>query len=154
MPLLLALALAALPTPRDVPRTYLVSIVDLPLRADEALMHFEFATWGVRVNAVCRIPAGWRITAGGSATPDGEIAGTGSHGVTWFRDRRPAPLRNLVLVTLDGPVQPAEIRTSDGVIPATFRGKAEISDRDDTHWASLSSRNIRLVRARRCPQPR
>jgi hypothetical protein len=80
-----ALALLAVgAAPVDHPRTYLASIVDLPVTRDEGVERFSFATWGVDFKAVCHFPAGWRITADGDATPDGELSGTGSLGATWF----------------------------------------------------------------------
>ncbi len=139
------LAIGAAPV--DRPQTYLASIVDVPLKADEAIESFSFSTWGVDVKAVCSIPGGWRITAGGAATPDGEISGQGSQGATWYRERSPRQLKDFVLVTLVGPVQ----RWRIGAVPATFSGKAVISDLDDEHEVALSYRNIRLVRASRCP---
>ena len=133
--------------PVDRPQTYLASIVDVPLEAGESIGSFSVSTWGVDVKAVCRVPGGWRITAGRDATPDGEISGRGSHGVTWYRERSPRQLRNFILVTLYGPVQRQRI----GAVPATFSGKATISDLNDEHKVALSYRNIKLVRANRCP---
>jgi len=145
------LALAAATVPVDHPRTYLLSVINFPLKTDESVERFSFSTWGVDVKAVCHVPGGWRIKAGRDSTPDGEISGSGSTGTTWYRERSPRQLRNFVLVTLYGPVQPNDIRQRDGVIPATFNGKATISGYDDDREVTLSYRNIRLVPASHCP---
>jgi len=147
---LLVLA-AATAVPVDHPHTYLLSVVDFPLKVDESVESFSFSTWGVDVNAVCHVPGGWRIKAGRDSTPRGEISGTGSTGTTWYRERSPKQFHNFALVTLYGPVQRQDIKEKDGVVPATFNGKAAISDYDDEHQVTLSYRNIRLVSASRCP---
>ena len=95
---LLPILLASAPVPVDHPRSYLLSIVNLPLKADESVEGFKFATWGVQFKAVCRIPEGWRITAGGGATPDGSLEGSGGQGATWFNKGSPPELRHLALV--------------------------------------------------------
>ncbi|MEG3182074.1 hypothetical protein [Sphingomonas sp. LT1P40] len=145
MALLPCFLLAA--TPVDKPRTYLVSIVDVPLAPGESIQSFSISTWGVEFRKVCSIPGGWRITAGSSATPDGNLDGTGSHGATWFSRSSPTELRDFVLVTLYGPIQHADIANGPD---ATFKGNAMISTRDDERKATLTSRNIRLVPARGC----
>lgn len=142
--LLLALATA---TPATAQRQFLVSIVDLPIGTGEGLMRFSFETWGVQFDRVCHLPPGWRITAGMDATPDGELSGSGSHGATWFNDRNPAPLRNLVLVTLHGPMQ----REKRDGSPATFEGEALISTADGERKERLTTTNIRLTPAKACP---
>jgi hypothetical protein len=133
------------------PRTYLLSIVGIPLKPGERVQGFSIATWGVRFGAVCRIPYGWRIKAGNAATPDGTLEGQGSQGITWFDRSSPKELRNFVLVTLYDAVQPSDIRENNGVIPATFKGDATISAEEGEPKVRLTSRNIRLVPARRCP---
>lgn len=133
--------------PNDRPETYLMSIVDVPLKPGHRIERFSFATWGVDVEAVCRTPFGWRITAGSGAAPAGEISGRGTVGATWFSEGSPNPLRNFVLVTLHGSVQQGQL----GPVPATFSGTALISHMDDRHKVRLTYKNIRLVRARRCP---
>ena len=152
MKVLLPICLLAVgAAPVDHPKTYLASIVDVPLKTDESIERFSFSTWGVDVNAVCHVPGGWRITAGRDSTPEGEISGQGSTGTTWYRERSPKQLKNFVLVTLYAPVQRNAFHQGTGVVPATFSGEATISDLDDEHKALLSYRNIRLVPASRCP---
>jgi hypothetical protein len=85
---------------------------------------FSISTWGVGFSAVCEIPAGWRIKAGSSAAPNGVLEGEGSQGATWFNQRSPAALRNLVLIRLYGPVQADDVRNGPD---ATFKGHATIS---------------------------
>jgi hypothetical protein len=146
LPLLLLMVAQAPPV--DHPRTYLASVVGFPLKQDESVESFSIETWGVTFGAVCRIPPGWRITAGNSATPDGVLAGEGSHGATWFSQSSPKALSGFVLVTLYAPVQEQDIVWSHGKIPATFSGSATISTVDDGEVkASLTSANVRLIRA-------
>ena len=128
----------------DSPTTYLASIT-VPLTPDDRLESFSFDTWGARILAVCHIPPGWRITAGGSAAPDGVIAGQASHGVTWLNDTK--PLENLVLVSLYGQVRQAD----EGNVPATFKGKAVLEGSDHSREVALTHANIRLSPADRCP---
>jgi hypothetical protein len=152
MKALLTLLLVAGTIPKDHPRTYLASVVELPLRKGESVESFSFSTWGVKFMAICRIPGGWRIKAGSSATPDGELAGEGSQGATWFNQRNPAELRNLVLLRLYGPVQRKALRDSRGneTLPATFKGSAVISTEAGERKVSLTYKNILLTPARRC----
>jgi hypothetical protein len=138
---------AALPAPVDHPKTFLVSIERIPLRADESMYEFRIDTWGVEFMAVCHIPGGWWIEAGGSATPEGSLKGRGSVGATWFNRKTPAELRNLVLITLYAPVQKVDI----GAVPATFKGRAKINGPNKDRTIRLTSANVRLVPGRRCP---
>jgi hypothetical protein len=147
-PLLPFALLLTASAPGDRPRTYLVSVVDIPLASRESMESFSVATWGVAFKAVCRIPGGWRIKAGSSATPDGALEGTGSLGATWFKTRSPDGLRNLVLVTLHDALQRADVPNGPD---ATFKGSAVISTEDGERKVSLTYRNIRLTPATRCP---
>ena len=148
MPLALVTMGAA---PVDHPRTYLLSIGRIPLRNTESIETFAIKTWGVEFKSVCRIPSGWRIKAGSSATPDGDLEGEGSQGATWFNAASPRELRNFVLVTLYAPVQRADIGSPDNGVPATFKGFVTISTDDGDVQRTLSYQNITLVPARRCP---
>lgn len=149
MKLLLPLALLSTASaPADRPHTYLVSIVDIPLRSGESMESFSIATWGVEFKVVCAIPGGWRIKAGNSAAPDGVLEGEGSQGATWFDQRSPVELRNFVLITLYGPVQADDVRNGPD---ATFKGQVTISTEEGERKAALTYKNVRLVRAARCP---
>ena len=133
------------------PRTYLLSIVNLPTADTQSVNAFKVETWGVESVSVCRIPAGWRITAGSSLTPNGTLAGEGGQGITWFNGHNPNALRSLVLVRLSGPVQRDDIRDGTGVVPATFQGYATVSTDDGDRHVPLNYRNIVLTRASACP---
>ena len=117
-----------------------------PLRWTARLPGVEFA-------AVCRIPGGWRIKAGSSATPVGELAREGSQGATWFNQRNPAELRDLVLVKLYAPVQREGVRDAGGseIIPPTFKGAAVISAEEGDRTEGLTNRNVLLTPAASCP---
>ncbi|WP_156390544.1 hypothetical protein [Caulobacter sp. Root487D2Y] len=135
----------------DQPRTYLASIVGIPLKPDESVESFSIETWGVTFGAVCRIPSGWRIKAGNSATPDGILEGEGSQGATWFSRGSPKALDRFVLITLYEPVQKDAVGSDDAKIPATFSGYATISTVDDGEVkVPLDWRNVRLIRASGC----
>ncbi|WP_155006502.1 hypothetical protein [Sphingomonas hengshuiensis] len=148
LPLALLLIGAA---PSDHPRSYLLSVGNIPLSDTESIEAFSVKTWGVEFEAVCRIPPGWRIRAGSSATPDGEIAGIGSQGVTWFNTASPKALQSFILVTLHGAVQKEDIGVPGNGVPATFKGTVTISTDDGDVDRPLTHRNIRLTPARRCP---
>jgi len=137
----------------DHPRTYLLSINGLPVKGTGSVKAFSIDTWGVEFNSVCRIPTGWRITAGSSATPNGELAGEGSQGATWFNERGPKALHAFVLVTLYAPVQRTDVKTADrsGLVPATFKGFATVETDDGEKRFPLTFRNITLTPAVACP---
>lgn len=152
LPALISLSLAVCgAAPVDQPRTYLLSIGNIPLRGGESMESFSIKTWGVTFSAVCRIPPGWRIKAGGSATPNAEIEGQGSQGATWFNQSSPGELKRFVLVTLYAPVQRQDIGAPDKGIPATFKGSVTINTDDRDVLRPLTYRNVTLTLARRCP---
>jgi hypothetical protein len=132
----------------DHPYTYLLSVGGIRLTDGQSIKAFALKTWGVAFTSICRIPAGWTIKAGGSATPDGELTGEGSLGATWFLKSNPEELRNLALVTLYDPVQKIDV----GSVPATFQGHVTISTDPGDRKHRLDYRNITLVPARRCPE--
>ena len=138
-------------TPADHPRSYLMSIGRIPLKDTESIEAFSIKTWGVEFTSVCSIPGGWRIKAGSSATPNGEIEGEGSQGATWFNKSSPKELHAFVLVTLYAPVQRKDIGSTDNVIPATFKGTATINTDDGDVRRALTYKNVTLTPARRCP---
>src|SRR4051794_35617938 len=104
MMLALIAAASVAAAPVDHPKTYLASL-RIPLRQGRSVESFSIRTWGVRFKAVCHIPYGWRIKAGNGASPDGDLEGEGSQGITWLNRRAVAAgeLKNLVLLTLLGP---------------------------------------------------
>lgn len=150
-PLLLVMPGAA--SAADHPRTYLLSVIGLPVKPTVSVTAFSFETWGVEFNAVCSIPSGWRIKAGSSATPNGELGGEGSQGATWFNQRNPKGLKDFVLVTLYAPVQRADVKTENGsgLVPATFKGFATLETDDGDRRVPLTFRNVMLTPSRACP---
>jgi hypothetical protein len=149
--LLLPLVLAAVSVPTDNPTTYLASIGNIPLTPDGSVEKFSISTWGVDFLAVCHIPYGWRITAGNSASPDGELDGEGSEGITWFHKCSPKELADFVLLQLYGTVQRADVPLADGYVPATFSGQATINRDDGDRKVPLNYNNVGLLAARQCP---
>lgn len=149
MKLLLVLMLSATgAAPSDHPRTYLASVVEIPLKAGESMESFSISTWGVEFKAICKIPGGWRIKAGNSATPDGVLEGEGSQGATWFNRSSPSELRYLALITLYAPVQRSDVPNGPDAI---FKGTATVSTDSGERTARLTYRNVKLTPASRCP---
>ena len=144
---------AAAPVSTDQPVTYLASVTDIPLRKDDRVQGFSIATWGVTVNAVCHVPLGWTITAGGGGVPEGVLAGEGSMGATWLSEASPKALRDLFLVTLVEPVQRRDAGKEGAsfFVPATFKGHAFLWRDDKLHKVRLSYANVRLTPASACP---
>jgi hypothetical protein len=154
MTALLALALAmAAPASANQDRTYLLSVSAVPLGARESMYEFSLETWGVEFLAVCHIPQGWRIEAGGGPTFEGVLKGQGSLGATWLDRPSLKSLRNLVLVSMFAPIQRAPVRDSGGHIiqPVTFKGRAQVSGGTRDRTIALSYMNVRLVPAKACP---
>ena len=149
---LLAFAAAAVAAPAAATEgeggTYLLS-VSYPLPPGERTDGFALASWGVDYLAVCRIPVGWRITAGRNATAEGRLEGEATHGVTWRSDT--SDLQNLALVRLWAPRQDVDAPTADGAgtIPATFAGTIRVAGAD----RKLEPRHLTLTPAAACPPP-
>jgi hypothetical protein len=150
---LLALA-SAQPAPADE-RSYLVSLAGFPLAQGEYVDGFRIDTWGVDILAVCRMPAGWYLRAGRSAAPDGVIEGSASHGVTFLDSDRLHEMNGLALVRIEGPVQAVDIPVESGRIPPTFAGQVTIGSyrEGEGREAPITSGNVRLSPAERCPDP-
>ena len=148
--LLFALAVAA-QAEHGGSHTFLLSIDALQIGPQESLTELEMDTWGVRFRAVCHIPQGWRVEAGGNATPEGRLIGRATHGVTRLGRDRLHELRNLVLVDIDGAVRMTDTLVENGVIPATFKGWARISGQEGRS-VDLTRANLRLRPASSCPR--
>lgn len=144
LPLALLLVGAA---PVDQSTSYLLTLGHIPITDMESIEAFSIQTWGVTFKSVCHIPGGWRIKAGNSATPEGELDGEGSQGATWFSQSSPDELSAFVLVELTGPVQ----RNDSGPVPATFKGTATINTDKGDVQRPLTYKSITLVPASRCP---
>jgi len=158
--LLLALVAALAPAssardPED--RLWLLSIGGITLGPAEYVDAFTIETWAVRIRAVCRIPHGWTIRAGGRASPDGVIAGEASHGVTFLADSRLAQLKRLVLVRIPAGAEMRDRLSEDRYQPLLFDGRAEIgtygNDESRRRTARIGRSNMRLTPAQRCPEP-
>ena len=74
MSLLLVALSAVAQSPSERPRTFLLSVDHLFVGADETVTELEIQTWGVSFRAICHLPHGWRVEAGGNATPEGNLA--------------------------------------------------------------------------------
>ena len=154
MNVLFALALSATAlAPVDHPKTYLASIVGIALKPGERIEGFSLSTWGATFTAVCQIPSGRTIKAGGSATPEGVLEGDASLGTTWLSDASPKPLHDLVLVTLYDPDPRRGVGNEGGPvdIPATLKGHTLLSGDDAERKVRLNYANVRLTPASRCP---
>jgi hypothetical protein len=151
--LLLSL-LAAAPVRAEESHLFLVSVEGITLGRDEQITGFAFETWGVTPKAVCHIPDSWTIQAGRRTNPGGVLAGHGSNGVSWFTVGSPRELRDLVLIEFYGPMRADDIPFPDGsgVLPASFKGHADISTDDGERQEPLTGRNIRLRPAAACPR--
>ena len=139
--------------PADEPRVFLASVSSLPIGKAEYVSGFSIDTWGVDFLAVCHIPAGWHITAGSNASPDGTLAGDGSVGASFLDRSRLKELSGLALVKLYGPVQRSEIKSATGVVPATFSGGATVGTygEDGERKVTITHANVWLTPASRCP---
>ena len=150
-----AVASAGVPAAASA-RTYLASIVGLPLRAGEFMEKFSIDTWSVEVVAVCHFPPGWRLTVGKDASPDGIIAGEGSHGVAWLdRQRAKRELADLLVVRFDGAIYRQRVEEPGGAYrPASFNGTALFGayGSDAERTIKLTYANLRLVPAAGCPR--
>lgn len=133
--------------------TYLASITGLSIASDEYVEEFSIDTWGVRLLAVCRIPPGWTITAGGSAAQDGIMSGGGNHNVTFLDRARLDQLHGLVLLRLSGPIRMEEVRSSSAIVPATFSGMVRVGTygSDKSRELRLDHTNVSLTPAIACP---
>jgi hypothetical protein len=147
----LATAPAVAPAPENHPKTYLLSIARVPFKAEERMTKFSLKTWGVTFDAVCHIPYGWQIQAGGGVTSEGELEGKGSNGVTWVGKDGLRQFDDLVLITLYAPIQARSSKDATGEVPATFSGTATLWADDAERPVYLGSGNIRLTPASRCP---
>jgi hypothetical protein len=152
MKALFLIALATAQNAGEQPRTFLAFIDGLAIGPQESLVDFELETWGVDFQAICHIPSGWRVEAGGNATPEGMLRARGTHGVTWLGQGHLRELQNFVLVTVHGPIRHADPEVQGGVVPATFKGRANIHG-DQARTVEITHENVRLIPANGCPRP-
>jgi hypothetical protein len=153
--LLALVILAAANAPALAQQAQLLSFRNLAVPENGYVASFQFETWRVRVLAVCRIPAGWTITAENTATPAGFLSGHGSHGAAFVGRDQLDRLDNLVMIVVD------EYRTRDEAIsstgeriPASFKGVIHVgvygSDANPSPVA-LEPDSIMLREAGACP---
>jgi hypothetical protein len=147
----LGLAMFGLVSSPAYGKTYILSLRELPLEADESIESFSLKTWGVEFKAVCHIPSDWELTAGRTG-PLGKLEGQAGHGASQLGHNRLRELRGLAIVELSGPVQTGQ----QGTVPATFAGEAKIhSGRAATaRTMQLSSTNVQLTPSGACPAVR
>jgi len=136
-------------------RTYVLSLQGIDLGPDEYVSAFALDSWGVRFRAVCHIPPGWYIKAGGTASFDGGLQGEGTHSVTFLGKSRLHELEGLALIALDGPVRPHRTEAAITFTPPTFDGTITVERVAETptrpRKMPLKFANFRLVPAMRCP---
>lgn len=151
LPVMALLAGAAAPAGGDA--TWLASISGLDMAPGEYVESFSIDTWGVRILAICNIPPGWEITAGGGAAQDGVIAGGGGHGVAFLDRARLGELRDLAIVRLDGAITTAATGSSPAIGPPTFSGVADIGayGSERSRKQRLDHTNVSLTPAAACP---
>jgi len=150
---LLALALIiATPASADQERTYLLSLADIGIGRAERVSEFSFDTWGVEFIAVCQIPRGWRIEAGGGPAFEGVLNGRRSPGATWSQSAS-GSLRNVALISMLAGIRRDPVRDGGGNIvqPVTFKGHAKASGYQGDRIIELTDANVRLTPARGCP---
>lgn len=121
--LLAMVILAAANAPALGQQTQLLSFRNLAVPENGYIAAFQLETWRVRVLAVCRIPAGWTITAENAATPEGLLSGHASHGAASLGRDQLDRLENLVMVVVDEYRARDEAISSTGArTPASFKG--------------------------------
>ena len=121
--LLALVILAAANAPALAQQAQLLSFRNLAVPENGYVAAFQFETWRVRVLAVCRIPAGWTITAENTATPAGLLSGYGSHGAAFVGRDQLDRLDNVVMVAVDDYRTRDEAISSTGErIPASLKG--------------------------------
>jgi hypothetical protein len=151
LPFALALFLCASATAAQ-PRSYIVSLTGIQLGANEYVASFAITTWNVRFKAICKFPPGWILTAGRSASMNGTLSGTASHGVAFLDAKRLRALHGLALVTFDGPIR-RSVGRPDRDPPATFAGTVNVGTYGSgrTRTATIGFGNVTLVPMIHCP---
>jgi hypothetical protein len=126
-----ALAAAALVpvllAPNPAAALQLLSIRGIELKDNEYVAAFHIETWGVRVRAVCHLPAGWSITVGGAVDPSGTLTGNASAGVAFLERSDLGALDRLFLVDDPDTEFPQHL---DGTISIGTYGSHELDWRE------------------------
>lgn len=143
-------------------QTELLSLTGLRLQSTapdrsktgQFIASFDLKTWGVKVLAVCHIPAGWTITAGKNANPEGVLSGNAGEGVAFIDAGTLKQLDDLFLVDVDGYHADDLGDCSKDCTPATFSGvlyEGTYGVETPDIRIRLRSLNIRLTPATSCP---
>jgi hypothetical protein len=122
-PLVAALLLGAHPAAAF----QLLSIRGVELKDNEYVAAFRIETWGVRVRAVCHIPAGWTIKVAGALDPSGTLTGSAVGGVAFLERSDLSALDHLFLI--DDPDKDFP-RRLDGTVAIGTYGSHELDWRD------------------------
>jgi hypothetical protein len=105
----------------------LLSISGIELKDNEYVAAFRIETWGVRVRAVCHIPAGWGINVAGALDPSGTLTGSAAGGVAFLERSDLGTLDRLFLI--DDPDKDVP-RRLDGTVSIGTYGSHELDWRD------------------------
>ena len=132
-PALLRFACAAVPLAalllgaRPAAAFQLLSIRGIELKDNEYVAAFRIETWGVRVRAVCHIPAGWSINVAGALDPSGTLTGSAAGGVAFLERSDLGTLDRLFLI--DDPDKDFP-RRLDGTVSIGTYGSHELDWRE------------------------
>jgi hypothetical protein len=126
--------------------TELLSI-RLPQAKNQYINGFKVDTWGVEILAVCRIPVGWRITAGHYENSAGILSGEAKDGLSQPIAKA---FTNLFLVEVH-----SYRARKEGSQPASFAGSVHVGPFGDTpapHDVPLEASAFSRTPAQRCPK--
>ena len=147
-----AVVIALAASPAVAAQTERLSIVGVPLKANEYIGKFAIRTRGVHILAVCHIPHGWHVTAGVFDSIDGDMTGQGGLGVSWVNNKNRDELGDMFLVRVDGYTD-----AWSGSLPPTYRASVSIGRYgEDLRLKRRVLTKVQLKRtpADRCPPPR
>jgi len=139
-------------TPVAASQTELLSIVGVPLNANEYIRQFTIQTEGIHILAVCNIPNGWHVAAGLYDSIDGDMKGDGGLGASWVSNKNPDELQDMFLVRVDKYTE-----AWNGSLPPTYRasvstGRYGLDLR--LKRRALTKGQLKRTPADRCPPPR
>ena len=149
----LAALLSLAASPACAQPASLLSLGGIVLKPNEYVSEFDVRTWGLTILAVCRIPRGWRITAGTDGSFGGSLAGQAGVGAAALGQRDLGRLQGMFLVR--GPIGGRHDRPQ-GDRPATFAGTVTIGTYGvdaPGRRGDLDASRITLAPAARCPAP-
>jgi len=132
----------------------LLSVKAPDLNADSYISGFQIKTWGIRVRAICKIPAGWMMTAGKELNPGGVISGFASGFMANIDMKQIEKLNDFILIDdAEARSPPASRSPSE---PPTFRasllvGEYSKSATQRDRRIPLNDAEIVLKPATQCP---